>query len=95
MAPSLREWGWNTGSQGAIGDVFTIYEYDGYLVLEDAANAATVTVPWHIVPRQANDISASATEVALDEGSGGSRPDQRWCWTGLHRQLLAAGREPG
>ena len=68
MAPSLREWGWNTGSQGAIGDLFSIYEYDGYLVLEDAANAATVTVPWHIVPRQANDISASATEVTLDEG---------------------------
>ncbi len=68
-AEKLREWGFNTGSRGALGDVFTTYEYDGYLVLE-SEDAPTLTIPWHVVPRLADDIAASAMDFAVDPGTG-------------------------
>lgn len=69
----LREWGWNTGSQGGLGDVFSTFEYDGYILFNEVGTDAAVaelSVPWHLIPRQANDIMASASDVTLTGGMG-------------------------
>lgn len=54
----------NSGSQGANPDTLTANEFDGYLVLTDAANRAeTLTIPWHVLPRQAAEVVPSATTI--------------------------------
>jgi subtilisin family serine protease len=62
---ALGQWMLNSGSNGASGNALTAQEFDGYLTLTDAAGA--VHLGWHVLPRQAGDVQASASEMAADE----------------------------
>jgi subtilisin family serine protease len=62
---ALGQWLLNSGSNGASGNALTAQEFDGYLTLTDAEGA--VHLGWHVLPRQAGDVQASASEMAADE----------------------------
>jgi minor extracellular serine protease Vpr len=62
---ALGQWLLNSGSNGASGNALTAQEFDGYLTLTDADGA--VHLGWHVLPRQAGDVQASASEMAADE----------------------------
>jgi minor extracellular serine protease Vpr len=61
---ALGEWLLDSGVNGASGDALTGQEFDGYLRLSDAAGE--VHLGWHVLPRQAGDVSASADEMPAD-----------------------------
>ncbi|MDP8958472.1 MAG: S8 family serine peptidase [Actinomycetota bacterium] len=67
---ALRDWGLNSGSLGASGDTLSIFEYDGYLLLDDTATAeddeSPLHVPWHVLPRLAGDVTAASETVEID-----------------------------
>ncbi len=68
----LRAWTLNSGSQGGNGDLLTVFEYDGYLLLTDAGNAANnLSLPWHVLPRISNDVRGP-NSVRLDHTGTGS-----------------------
>ena len=52
------------GLNGASGNALTDQEFDGYLTLTDADG--DVHLGWHVLPRQAGDVQASASEMAAD-----------------------------
>ncbi|MCG8349776.1 MAG: S8 family serine peptidase [Chloroflexales bacterium] len=61
----LREWGLNSGSQGANADILTTFEYDGYIFLDDPTTATSddLHLAWHILPRLAANVTAETTTV--------------------------------
>ena len=61
---ALGQWLLNSGSNGRSGASLTAQEFDGYLTLSDAAGS--VHLGWHVLPRQAGDVEASASEMAAD-----------------------------
>jgi subtilisin family serine protease len=61
---ALGAWNLNSGENGARGDVLTAQEFDGYLRLTDADGE--IHLGWHVVPRQAGDVQASASEMPAD-----------------------------
>jgi len=63
---ALGAWLLNSGGNGANGNALTSQEFDGYLRLADADGE--IHLGWHVLPRQAGDVAASAGEMA----SGGS-----------------------
>lgn len=63
---ALGAWLLNSGGNGASGNALTSREFDGYLRLTDADGE--IHLGWHVLPRQAGDVAASASEMA----SGGS-----------------------
>jgi len=68
----LRAWALNSGPQGGNGDLLTVFEYDGYLLLTDAGNAANnLSLPWHVLPRISNDVRGP-NSVRLDHTGTGS-----------------------
>ena len=50
----LREWGLNSGPQGASGDTLTVFEYDGYINLDNLGtpedDSAPLHLPWQVLP---------------------------------------------
>jgi hypothetical protein len=62
---ALGQWLLDSGSNGASGNALTGQEFDGYLTLSDADG--DVHLGWHVLPRQAGDVQASASEMAADE----------------------------
>jgi subtilisin family serine protease len=68
----LRAWTLNSGPQGGNGDLLTVFEYDGYLLLTDAHNPANnLSLPWHVLPRISNDVRGPGS-VRLDHTGRGS-----------------------
>jgi minor extracellular serine protease Vpr len=65
-ASKLPAWNLNGGSAGGNGPLLQGMEFDGYLTLSDASGA--ISLPWHVLPHKASDVTASATTVA----AGGS-----------------------
>jgi subtilisin family serine protease len=61
---ALGEWLLDSGVNGASGNALTDQEFDGYLRLSDSAGE--VHLGWHVLPRQAGDVSASADEMPAD-----------------------------
>ncbi len=59
----LREWALDSGALGASGDALSVFEYDGYLRLEDASgnSANTITMPWQVLPRLSGDVRGPAS----------------------------------
>lgn len=57
----LRPWSLNSGLQGANPAPLTLHEYDGYLQLEDANGSSTLHLAWHLLPRQAGDVTLKPT----------------------------------
>jgi hypothetical protein len=64
----LQPWTLNSGSSGGNGDALTVPEYDGYLTLDTAGTTNDLTMPWHILPRAAGNVSAAGS-VKLKNGS--------------------------
>jgi subtilisin family serine protease len=64
----LPTWNLNGGSQGGNGALLQGVEFDGYLTIADGTD--TIRVPWHVLPHKAAAVSASATKLKLDDGSG-------------------------
>lgn len=66
----LRQWGLNSGSQGANGDALTTFEYDGYLWLDDTSttddDASPQHMPWMVLPRLAGDVVAPSDNVLIN-----------------------------
>ena len=64
----LREWGLNSGSLGASGDTLTVFEYDGYIELDDPGTESTddLHLAWQVLPRLSGDVEPSATTVITD-----------------------------
>jgi subtilisin family serine protease len=50
----------NSGSGGADGGLLTEAEFDGYVMLDDG-NGTAIHVPWHVIPRQAAQVSMPDT----------------------------------
>jgi len=61
---ALAAWLLNSGGNGASGAALTAQEFDGYLRLTDADGE--IHLGWHVLPRQAGDVEASASEMAAD-----------------------------
>jgi len=61
---ALGQWLLDSGANGANGNALTDQEFDGYLRLTDADGE--VHVGWHVLPRQAGDVAASADEMQAD-----------------------------
>ena len=56
---TLPDWLMNSGSQGANGDLLTVYEVDGYLSLVDGGNRKNnIHIAWQLLPRKSGDVSA-------------------------------------
>ena len=51
----LPDWELNGGSTGGNGAALNAQEYDGYLTL--SAGSEKITVPWHVLPRKAANVS--------------------------------------
>jgi len=64
----LRQWGMNSGSNGANGDVLSLFEYDGYVVLDDPGTESTddLHLPWQVLPRLSGNVTAASDSVVLD-----------------------------
>jgi hypothetical protein len=65
----LREWRLNSGPLGASGDTLTVFEYDGYINLDNLGttddDSAPLHLPWQFLPRQAAHVRAKSTTVDL------------------------------
>ncbi|MGC8951152.1 hypothetical protein [Chloroflexus sp.] len=57
----LPVWILNSGPNGGNGAALTAVEYDGYLVLDAPGTANDLTMPWHVLPRAAGNVSAPAS----------------------------------
>ncbi len=64
-ASKLQLWQLNSGGNGANGALLNGPEVDGYLNLVDASgNAAnSIHLPWHVLPRLADNVSSNRTSV--------------------------------
>jgi minor extracellular serine protease Vpr len=62
---ALGAWLLDSGANGASGAALSAQEFDGYLTLSDADG--DVHLGWHVLPRQAGDVEASASEMTADE----------------------------
>ncbi len=59
----------NSGSGGANPALLTANEYDGYIVF--TSSQETITLPWHVLPRKAANVTSRGTELQLhDTGAG-------------------------
>lgn len=69
---NLRAWGLNSGSLGASGDTLTMFEYDGYILLDDPTTETgdDLHLAWQVLPRQADDVSAAAERVTIEDTTG-------------------------
>ena len=68
----LREWGLNSGAAGNSGDTLSVYEYDGYLLLQDQskkAGEADLHLAWQVLPRKADLVRGRST-VAVQPVEG-------------------------
>ncbi len=67
-ASKLSLWQLNSGASGANGAALNGPELDGYLNLVDASgNAANnIHLPWHVLPRLADNVSPNRTSVKFD-----------------------------
>jgi hypothetical protein len=61
---ALPAWNLNSGGNGASGAALSAQEFEGYLRLTDADGE--IHLGWHVLPRQAGDVAASASEMASD-----------------------------
>lgn len=59
----LRGNSMNSGGNGANGDVLTLDEYDGYITL-NAGDDRPISIPWHVLPRKAAEVSAASDTFA-------------------------------
>lgn len=89
---------WNLGFAGdqGTGALLNDVEFDGYVTVSDAQD--TVSVPWHILPHKASNVTPATTSVALGGGSsallgvsnqGGSAPGYTdvFALTGISPQI--------
>jgi hypothetical protein len=65
----LREWGMDSGGNGANPDALTLYEYDGYLNFDnintDDDDAEPLHMAWHVLPRLSAKINSSSNSVKI------------------------------
>jgi hypothetical protein len=61
----LPDWALDGGANGGAGPLLNGPEYDGYVTL--TAGEEALTVPWHVLPRKAAAIAASADNVQVGE----------------------------
>ncbi len=60
--PALREWGLDSGFDGGNGDTLSVYEYDGYLLLDDQKkDGADLHLAWQVLPRKADFVEGRRT----------------------------------
>ncbi len=59
----LRAWALTSGAQGANADVLTTFEYDGYLLLNDASGNAdnNLHLAWQVLPRLSGKVSGPSS----------------------------------
>jgi subtilisin family serine protease len=65
----LREWGMDSGGNGANPDALTEFEYDGYLNFDnintDDDDAEPLHMAWHVLPRLSGKVSSSSNSVKI------------------------------
>jgi hypothetical protein len=65
----LREWGLNSGSNGANPDALTLFEYDGYLVFDNIYthddDAEPLHMAWQVLPRLSGRVSSNTRTVKI------------------------------
>lgn len=61
-ASKLREWTLDSGLRGADTDALALLEYDGYITI--TGGNQSIHLPWHVLPRKAGAVTASAASVA-------------------------------
>jgi len=70
----LNDWTMNSGSRGNSGATLTANEYDGYVWLDNVATTddddAMIHMPWHVLPRKADYVTANPTELTFTDGMG-------------------------
>ncbi|MDH3499591.1 MAG: S8 family serine peptidase [Acidimicrobiia bacterium] len=60
--PALREWGLDSGVRGDSGDTLSVYEYDGYVLLQNESKAGgDLHLAWHVLPRKADFVRGRRT----------------------------------
>ncbi|MBA2317137.1 MAG: S8 family serine peptidase [Euzebyales bacterium] len=70
-ASALRRWTLDSGFQGANGDLLTELEVGGHVALTNQTNADNVLLmPWHVLPRQAGEVTPGSDEIAFTGGEG-------------------------
>jgi subtilisin family serine protease len=66
----LREWGLDSGGNGANPDALTHFEYDGYILLDNTKTADDDMHPlhlaWHVLPRLSGDVKPGSTRVKIN-----------------------------
>jgi hypothetical protein len=71
----LRPWGLNSGPLGSNGDALSVFEYDGYVQLDNLGtpddDSAPLHLPWQVIPRQAANIRTLATSVDISGSASG------------------------
>ncbi|MCB0062269.1 MAG: S8 family serine peptidase [Caldilineaceae bacterium] len=55
-AAPLRSWEMNSGSEGANPALLTLYEYDGWIFLQDATSESQIHLAWQVLPREAGSV---------------------------------------
>lgn len=73
----LPDWTLNGGSEGGNGAALNLPEYDGYLTL--TSGAEKITVPWHVLPRKAANVS---TDLAQRGRNGTALKLRNWAFNG-------------
>jgi len=57
-ANKLPTWTLTGGSQGGNGDLLDSHEFDGYITLSQKGGSDTLTIPWHILPKKAAQLTS-------------------------------------
>jgi hypothetical protein len=73
----LPDWTLNGGRDGGNGAALNLPEYDGYLTL--TSGAEKITVPWHVLPRKAANVS---TDLAQRGRHGSALKLRNWAFNG-------------
>ena len=62
----------NGGSNGGNGALLQGVEFDGYLTVSEGSD--TITLPWHILPHKAANVTPATTSLSLGGGSSATLP---------------------
>ncbi len=59
LLPTWQSTGINGGSNGGVGSLLDLPEYDGFITIAEGSD--TVRVPWHVLPHRAANVTAATT----------------------------------
>ncbi len=67
-ASKLSLWQLDSGGNGGNGNLLNAFEVDGYVSLVDASgnSANNIHLPWHVLPRLADNVTANRTSVDMN-----------------------------